>query len=209
MGAHPEETEVGRWQRARRSGVGRSWLRAILVVIVVPILLGLGVILIAGRGPALQVLHRLTVRKFPDVQWITPGELASWRADPSRPRLLVLDARTVQEYEVSHLQDAVRIEPARPSLRVLAGQAKDAPLVVYSSLGYRGARVAHWLAGQGYSNVRNLEGGIFQWVNQGQLVFRDSRPTAEVHPYDRRWGLLLESRYRAPVADVETPFAAP
>jgi 3-mercaptopyruvate sulfurtransferase SseA len=81
--------------------------------------------------------------------------------------------------------------------------------VVYCSVGYRSARVAHWLGGQGYTNVRNLTGSIFQWANEGRPVFRDDRPTNEVHPYDQRWGLLLESRYRATVAEVKTPFAAP
>ena len=99
--------------------------------------------------------------------------------------------------------------PGRPSLRPLAARAKNDPIVVYSSVGYRSARLAHWLAGQGYTNVRNLAGSIFQWANEDRPVFRDGRPTTEVHPYDRRWGLLLESRFRAAVPDVETPFAAP
>jgi 3-mercaptopyruvate sulfurtransferase SseA len=80
---------------------------------------------------------------------------------------------------------------------------------VYSSVGYRSARLAHWLANQGYANVRNLSGSIFQWANEDRPVFRNGRPTMEVHPYDRRWGLLLEARYRASVPDMETPFAAP
>jgi len=105
--------------------------------------------------------------------------------------------------------DLVVIDPARPSLRPLRGRAKNDPIVVYCSVGYRSARVAHWLAGQGYTNVRNLEGSLFQWANEDRPIFRDGRSTLEVHPYDRRWGLLLESRYRAPVPDVETPFAAP
>jgi 3-mercaptopyruvate sulfurtransferase SseA len=76
-------------------------------------------------------------------------------------------------------------------------------------VGYRSARVAHWLAGQGYTNVRNLSGSIFQWANEGRPVFRDGRPTTQVHPYDQRWGLLLKSDYRADVPDVITPFKAP
>jgi 3-mercaptopyruvate sulfurtransferase SseA len=101
------------------------------------------------------------------------------------------------------------MDARRPSLRPLAGLPKDTAIVVYSSVGYRSARLAHWLAGQGYTNVRNLSGSIFQWANEDRPVFRDGRPTMEVHPYDRRWGLLLEARYRASVSEMETPFAAP
>jgi rhodanese-related sulfurtransferase len=209
MEANPEDQGGGRWDRARRSRGSRPWLGAFLVIVVVPILIGAAVVLIAGRGVAFEAIGRLTARKFPDVQWIDRVELARWREDPGRTQPLVLDARTAAEYQVSHLRDAVHLDPGRPSLRPLRGRAMNDPIVVYCSVGYRSARVAHWLAGQGYTNVRNLSGSIFQWANEGRPVFRDGRPTLEVHPYDRRWGLLLESRYRAPVPDVETPFAAP
>ncbi len=204
-----EQETAGRWERARRSPGRRPWLGVVFAVVVLPILIGAGVVLIAGRGVAFEAIRRLTARKFPDVQWIDQAELARWREDPGRTPPLVLDARTPAEYAVSHLRDAVPVDPARPSLRPLAGRAKNDPLVVYGSVGYRSARLAHWLAGQGYTNVRNLSGSIFQWANEDRPVFRDGRPTSEVHPYDRRWGLLLESRFRAAVPDVETPFAAP
>ncbi|HUR94019.1 MAG TPA: rhodanese-like domain-containing protein [Gemmatimonadales bacterium] len=209
MEAIPEEDGGGRWDRARRSRADRPWLGAFLVIVVVPILIGAAVVLIAGRGVGFEVVRRLTVRKFPDVQWISRADLAQWREDPGRTQPLVLDARTASEYQVSHLRDAAHIDPARPSLRVLRGRAKNDPVVVYSSVGYRGARVSHWLAGQGYTSVLNLTGGSFQWANEDRPVFRDGRPTGQVHPYDQRWGLLLESRYRAPVSYIETPFAAP
>jgi rhodanese-related sulfurtransferase len=209
MNASAEDEGGGRWDRARRSSRGRPWLGAFLVIVVVPILIGAAVMLIAGRGVAFEVVRRLTARKFPDVQWIDAAELARWREDSGRPQPLMLDARTPAEYEVSHLRDAVRIDPGRPSLRPMRGRAMNDPIVVYASVGYRSARVAHWLAAQGYTNVRNLQGSIFEWANEDRPIFRDGRLTQAVHPYDRRWGLLLESRYRAPVPDVETPFAAP
>ena len=179
------------------------------MIVVLPILIGAAVVLIAGRGVAFEVVRRITAHKFPDVQWIDGGDLARWRQDPGQTQPLLLDARTVPEYQVSHLRGAVFINPMRPSLRPLRGVAKNHPIVVYCSVGYRSARLAHWLAAQGYTNVRNLAGSLFQWANEDRPVFRDDQPTTRVHPYDRRWGLLLESRYRAPVADVETPFAAP
>jgi rhodanese-related sulfurtransferase len=209
MDADLEQDTAGRWDRARRSQARRPWLGLFFTVVVLPILIGAAVVLIAGRGVAFEVVRRLTARKFPDVQWIDRAELARWREDPGRTAPMVVDARTVAEYEVSHLRDAIRIDAGRPSLRPLAARAKNDPIVVYASVGYRGARLAHWLAGQGYTNVRNLAGGIFQWANEDRPVFRDGRPTTEVHPYDRRWGYALESRFRAAVPDVETPFAAP
>ena len=204
-----EDESGGRWDRARRSRGGRPWLGPFLVIVVLPILIGAAVVLIAGRGVAFEAVRRITAHKFPDVQWIDRVELTRWREDPGRTPPLVVDARTAPEYQVSRLRDAVRIDAMRPSLRPLKSLAKNDPIVVYCSVGYRSARLAHWLAGQGYTNVRNLTGGIFQWANDDRPVFRDDRPVTEVHPYDQRWGLLLESRYRADVPEVKTPFAAP
>jgi len=204
-----EQDTGGRWERARRSHARRPWLGMFLAVVILPILIGAGVVLIAGRGVAFDAIRRLTARKFPDVLWIDRADLARWREDAGRTPPIVLDARTTAEYAVSHLRDALLVDPGRPGLRPLAARAKNDPIVVYSSVGYRSARLAHWLSGQGYTNVRNLSGGVFQWANEDRPLFRDGRPAAEVHPYDRRWGLLLESRFRAAVPDAETPFAAP
>jgi rhodanese-related sulfurtransferase len=204
-----DEGGGGRWERARRASGGRPWLGPFLVIVVVPILIGAAVALVAGRGVAFEVIRRVTAHKFPDVQWITTADLARWREDPGRTQPVLLDARTNAEYQVSRLRDAVLDDALRPSLHPLRGRATNDPLVVYGSVGYRGARLAHWLATQGFTNVRNLSGGVFRWANEDRAVFRDGRPTAEVHRYDRRWGLLLASRFRASVPDIQTSFAAP
>ncbi len=202
-----EEEPAGRW--GRRGGRGRRWLWVVLILLVVPLLVGAAVTLFAGRPIAFDAIRRLTDRKFPDGRWVTVAELDRWRADPSRPQPVLLDARTEDEYAVSHLQGAVRIDPYRPSLRPLRGFPKDTAIVLYSSVGYRGARVADFLARQGYTQVFNLEGGQFRWANAGRPVFRQDRPTTEVHPYNQTWGLLLESEYRIAAPAVEKKSAAP
>ena len=204
-----EEEGGGRWGRARRASGGRRWLGPFLVIVVVPILIGAAVVLVLGRGVGFEAVRRRTVHKFPDVQWVTTSELARWREDPGRTQPLLLDARTRVEYQVSHLRDAVSDDATRPSLRPLRGHATNDPIVVYGSVGYRGARLAHWLGSQGFTNVRNLSGGIFLWANEDRPVFRDTRPVGEVHPYDRRWGFLLASRFRVAAPEIQTPFAAP
>ena len=138
-----------------------------------------------------------------------PRSLTSARADGSTERPVVLDARTEDEFAVSHLPDAARIDPYRPLLAPLKGMQLGVPIVVYSSVGYRGARVAHWLAEQGYSNVRNLEGGIFRWANDGHPLVRQGAQTTEVHPYQARWGLMLESQHRIEAPALEKRSAAP
>lgn len=203
-----DEPPVGRWSRAR-GGQPRRWLRFVLVVLVLPLLIGAGVALVAGRPLAFEVVRRLTVRKFPDLRWIDAAEFARWREDASRPQPVVLDARTQAEFDVSHLRDAARIDPYRPLLRPLRGLPKDTPIVAYSSVGYRAARVADWLGRQGYTQVSVLDGSLFRWANDQRPMFHDGRPTVQVHPYDERWGLMLESPYRASAQPIIKRSAAP
>ena len=188
----------------------RGWVKVLVIMVLLPILIGGIALAFAGRSLAFQILQDRTAHKFPEVQWIGTGELARWLDDSTRPRPVVLDARTEAEFGVSHLKTAVQIDPYKPSLKSLAQVPKDTPLVVYSSAGYRGARVASWLGKQGYGKARNLAGGVFLWVNQGRPIFREeNRPAALVHPYDRRWGLLVEKNYRAPAAEIVERSAAP
>jgi len=167
--------------------------------------------LLAGRPLAFEILQRGTSYKFPEVNWIVTRDLGRWLEDPARPQPVLLDARTEAEYEVSHLRGARRMDPYKPSLVGMMRFPKDTPIVVYSSAGYRGARVAKWLGRAGYPNVQNLGSSLFQWTNEGRAIVKGNRPAELVHPYDGRWGWgwLLEGKYRAQVPAVERLSAAP
>jgi rhodanese-related sulfurtransferase len=203
-----EETQ-GRWKRSRSDESGSRVARIVLLVIGAVLLLAAATVVFAGRRIAFYAVDRMTTRKFPDLRWITGQALASWLADSSRQQPVLLDARTETEYSVSHLADAARIDPYRPLLRPLKGQQQDVPIVVYASVGYRSARVADWLKRQGYTNVQNLEGGIFRWANEGRPIFRQGGATTEVHPYQPRWGLMLKSDHRIVAPALEKRSAAP
>ena len=43
-----------------------------------------------------------------------------------------------------------------------------------------------------YTNVRNLDGSIFQWANEGRPLVRGNQRVQDVHPYDENWGRLLD-----------------
>jgi rhodanese-related sulfurtransferase len=194
--------------RFRRSRRKSRWL-IVLLVLVLPLLVGAGVALLAGRPIAFEVVRRMAARRFPEVHWIDPEGLATWQADASRARPVLLDARTADEYAVSHLRGALRMDPYRPLLRPLRGMPKDTAIVVYSSVGYRGARLAHWLGRQGYNNVTAMSGSIFEWANQGRPLERNGGPVTQVHPYDDSWKYLLSADYRIDAPPVEKKSAAP
>jgi rhodanese-related sulfurtransferase len=148
------------------------------------------------RSLVFFIIKRLIQRKFPTVEWLNTQQLVGWLRDRTQPQPLLLDARTEAEYKVSHLLQAQRIDPYHPNLEDIAVN-KDVPVVVYCSVGYRSARIAQQLERAGFSHVYNLEGSIFQWVNEGNPVFQGDRPTLRVHPYNANWGRLLKSQYRS------------
>ena len=188
----------------------RGWVKVLLIMILLPVVIGGVVLFVAGRPVAFEILQWRTEARFPEVRWITTHQLATWQEDTLQPQPLLLDARTEPEYGISHLKGSVQIDPYRPSLNSLQGVPQDSAIVVYSSAGYRGARVASWLAKSGYTTVVNLAGGVFKWANEDRPLFRErDRPTAMVHPYDQRWGYLVEGRYRAQASDVGRRSAAP
>lgn len=152
------------------------------------------------RSLAFRIIKRLISRKFPSIAWLTIKDLAQWLNDPTKPQLILLDARTQPEYELSHLPQAKRIDPYHPNLEAIAASfSKDMPMVVYCSVGYRSARVAQKLEQAGFDRVYNLEGSIFQWANEGRSIYQNGYPAALVHPYDALWGKLLKPQHRAPL----------
>jgi rhodanese-related sulfurtransferase len=153
------------------------------------------IVILNWRSLVFNLLKKLIARKFPTVQSITCEELVQWLESPEQIQPILLDARSEAEYQVSHLQQARRINPNSPNLTELA-ESPQTPIVVYCSVGYRSARVAARLLQAGYSHVYNLEGSIFQWVNEGRPVFQDDRPTGVVHPYNWVWGTLLKWQNR-------------
>lgn len=206
----PEDEETqDRWKRHRDDEPAWKGWKILLIVIGALLLLGAGVVVFGGRPIAFAIVKRQTAKKFPELRWVDGATLARWRSDSTQPQPVILDARTETEYSVSHLADAARIDPYRPLLRPLKGLPLSVPIVVYASVGYRSARVAHWLRAHGYTGVQNLEGGIFRWANEERPIFRQGAPTTEVHPYQPRWGLMLESGHRIVAPALEKRSAAP
>ena len=78
-------------------------------------------------------------------------------------------------------------------LRAISDLPKNKPLIVYCSIGKRSEKITKELLKEGFSNVRNLYGGIFEWVNEGNgVVDNENKPTNKVHAYGRFWGQFLE-----------------
>lgn len=106
--------------------------------------------------------------------------------------VVLLDTREATEYDVSHLLKAMHVGYDNFSIDSVKNIDKNARIVVYCSVGYRSEKIAEKLKGAGFTNVSNLYGGIFEWVNQGNKVVNSSeRETNNVHAYNKTWGVWL------------------
>jgi rhodanese-related sulfurtransferase len=102
-----------------------------------------------------------------------------------------IDARENNEYQVSAIENAYWVGYDSLNLNVLSNLDKNTPFVVYCSVGYRSEKVAEKLINQGFTDVYNLYGGIFEWVNQGKPVYNQGHETNQVHGYSKVWGIWL------------------
>jgi rhodanese-related sulfurtransferase len=132
-------------------------------------------------------------KEYPDVANISTQELATLT------NVVLLDARSQDEYKASHLPNAERFDESNSAVMkdLFTKLSKNTPIVVYCSVGVRSAAVARRLAAQGYTQVKNLRGSAFMWANEGRRLEGVSAP--KVHPFNSRWGALLAPELRLPI----------
>lgn len=106
---------------------------------------------------------------------------------------VLLDTRSPEEYAVSHLPNARFIDYDDFDDNMVKDIRKNEQVIVYCTVGYRSERIGEKLKKMGFTNVLNLYGGIFQWVNEGgEIRNAKNNPTDSVHTYSRSWSVWLE-----------------
>ncbi|MGB6152608.1 MAG: rhodanese-like domain-containing protein [Pricia sp.] len=106
-----------------------------------------------------------------------------------------LDTRKKEEFEVSHLKDALWVGFKTFDLADITSKITDksTEIVVYCSIGVRSENIGEKLKDAGYIHVKNLYGGIFEWKNQGYPVYdTQDKETEKVHAFSKHWGKLLK-----------------
>jgi rhodanese-related sulfurtransferase len=102
---------------------------------------------------------------------VTPNEVA--------PGAYVLDVREPDEWEAGHAPGAHHL----PMMEVPARMAEiptDQEVVVVCRSGGRSGQVVSYLMGNGWDNVRNLDGGMQVWAAAGREVVSENGKPAQV-----------------------------
>lgn len=84
----------------------------------------------------------------------------------SRPDVLVIDVREPWEYEAGHIPGVTLIPMNDISAR-LSELPRDKTIILTCRSGNRSAQVTDYLLAQGFTNARNMSGGILSWQSAG------------------------------------------
>lgn len=101
---------------------------------------------------------------------------------------IIIDARTVEEFETSHLKNSIRFDES-----ILSKLEKDQPILIYCTLGVRSNRLAKALSDAGYQEVYDMKDGILGWANQEYpLINNSGESTNQIHTYNKSFSPLLK-----------------
>ncbi|GAB5398936.1 MAG: hypothetical protein Aureis2KO_05210 [Aureisphaera sp.] len=126
------------------------------------------------------------------IPYISVEEL---RMEQSQEAVVILDSRELSEYNVSHIANAQYVGYSDFSIDKVTSEIenKDTPIVVYCSLGIRSEEIGEKLKKAGFTEVKNLYGGIFEWKNKEYPVLNLSqKETDSVHTCTKSWGKWLK-----------------
>ena len=94
---------------------------------------------------------------------LTPGELVRWREDAAREPPTLVDVREPWEFDLCRIEGSLLVPLGQLPHRV-DELPRDRPLVMVCHTGRRSQNAAMFLAQSGFSDVRNLAGGVEAWA---------------------------------------------
>lgn len=125
-----------------------------------------------------QMLHHLYDHSIQTIAIDDVKALASYT---------LLDCREKNEFDVSHIPSAQWVGYSQFDIEGLDKINKEDTIVVYCSVGYRSEKIGEKLISNGFRNVYNLYGGIFEWVNTNNDVEVPAGKSQQIHSYSASW----------------------
>jgi rhodanese-related sulfurtransferase len=141
-----------------------------------------------AQKPLEKLLKKYNTESIP---YVSTEEL---RRLQTHETVIILDSREVNEYAVSHIDTARLVGYNDFSSEEISAeiQNKNTAIIVYCSLGIRSEEIGEKLKKCGFTNVKNLYGGIFEWKNAGYPVINSAgKETDTIHTYSKAWSKWL------------------
>ncbi len=99
----------------------------------------------------------------------------AFKSMPADDRILI-DVRTTEEYGQGYISDAVNIPVAELSEQmdkiIDLAENKDAQIVVYCRSGKRAGKAIDYLASQGFTNLKHLDGDFGGWEAANEAIMK-------------------------------------
>jgi len=151
-----------------------------------------------ARDPfTLDAVRERVIRDYGGVAQLSTQAFADHMARGTD--FLLLDVREEDEFAVSRLKGAERVDPGiwrRSFMNRFADRVRGKTVIFYCSVGVRSSKLAQQvqaaLKEQGAKAVYNLDGGIFAWHNEARTLVNAKGKTQFVHPFDEHWGRLVK-----------------
>jgi rhodanese-related sulfurtransferase len=148
------------------------------------------------QNKLLNKFHGNIQKNFADVTHVTPAQI-----DVADEDVILFDVREADEFVVSHIDGALRVDPSLDAEEFMAQFTRDwtgKKIVFYCSVGQRSSMMAAAtqtaLKERGAAQVANLEKGVFGWHNQSLPLINEKGQTDKVHPYNAFWKRLVNRK---------------
>lgn len=143
----------------------------------------------------LNEVHTSIEQRYDLIPHLDAETFTNW----ANVEFLLFDTREREEYDVSHIEGAIWLDPATKPIEFIekyGAQAHHKDVIFYCSVGERSSRLAQSLypLSQGKFQTHNLKKGIFGWHNEQRPLVQGDGSTDKIHPYDEKWGRLVERR---------------
>lgn len=156
-----------------------------------------GAVFYGSTSLNLNKIHRTIEADHTDLEHIAAADFMKL----NQADVIVFDVREADEYAVSHIDNAIQVDPNLSEDAFFArygDRLKGKKAIFYCSVGRRSSRfldrVDEGLAVAGADGGANLIGGIFKWRNQSRPLRQGTASTGDVHPYNAFWGKLIEDK---------------
>jgi len=89
---------------------------------------------------------------------------------------VLVDVRTEDEYNSGYIENSLNIDYFSNDFSVNADKLdKNTPIILYCRSGKRSSMSANKISKLGFKEIYNLQGGILEWIEEGNaVVFNDT-----------------------------------
>ena len=133
-----------------------------------------------------------------ELQSLLSGEVPYISVEALKQNLsdyIILDAREKKEYDISHIPGALYIGYQNWDKNLVESLEKEKKIALYCSVGYRSEKLGERLIKSGFTDVSNVYGSIFEWVNQGySIVDNNNEPSNSLHTYNKKWSRWVTNK---------------